>query len=504
MTTEQRTSNLQPDSSRLSKQSCQSCKLRKRRCTRELPECRLCIRGRRSCSYQSIHHKENQQLHSEIDPSAAVSEQTPRNNFPVAFFLDPTLFNCCALLATSLCPLPIPPKIEDILGDINSKKALAAEYFKTANRWMPILSEIRFYGSLINPLRYADPGVTSILLGMKLLLSWPEEENLCSEIYVVAKEFLLRMEMAGHLSIYTIQSAILIAMYEMGHAIYPGAFTTVSTCARYAISLGINGTLPLQGKAWVEQEERNRTWWAILILDRSINLGFRGRHLCTPDPSANSILPVDDDAWDQGVLPENQSQNLLSTPSLKNGRYACLAQAVNLLSQVFRHISSREEALPLDLDNIAQLERTIFALEHLASFEEQERNICYLSSIAICYSSVLLLRTAYLSEPHEALTEEGKELSQHSIRQVLVKTLGHFQRFRDGWGSRDRFPPLALDWLYRSAVAHIFLAYDAKSSEWDKEIAELKEALEFVGQRWRVATHYLRLLETRQAVRIPL
>lgn len=75
----------------------------------------------------------------------------------------------------------------------------------------------------------------------------------------------------------------------------------------------------------------------------------------------------------------------MSTPSLKNGRYARLAQAINLLSQVFRHLSSREEVLRLDLDNIAQLERTLFALENLAAFEEHERNICCLSAIATCY-----------------------------------------------------------------------------------------------------------------------
>ena len=96
------------------------------------------------------------------------------------------------------------------------------------------------------------------------------------------------------------------------------------------------------------------------------------------------------------ILPENQSQNVLSIPSLKNGRYARLAQAVNLLSQVFRHISSCEEVLRLDLDNIAQLERTIFALEHLASFEERERNICCLSSIAICY------RLSHVASNHKA------------------------------------------------------------------------------------------------------
>jgi hypothetical protein len=86
------------------------------------------------------------------------------------------------------------------------------------------------------------------------------------------------------------------------------------------------------------------------------------------------------------------------------------------------------------------------------------------------------------------LTDDGKKQSQKSIQDVLVKTLGHFERYRNGWGSLDRFPPLALDWLYRTAVAHVFLAYNAESSKWDKEIDELKEALEIVSQRWRAAS----------------
>lgn len=133
---------------------------------------------------------------------------------------------------------------------------------------MPIISRIRFYGSLMDPLRHTDPDMIFILLGMKLILSCPEEVDLCSEIYIMTKEFQLHLEMAGYVSIYTIQSTVLIALYETGHGIFPGAFTTVSTCARYATALGITGTLPLQPKSWVEQEERNRIWWAILILDR--------------------------------------------------------------------------------------------------------------------------------------------------------------------------------------------------------------------------------------------
>jgi hypothetical protein len=155
----------------------------------------------------------------------------------------------------------------DALGDNDSRKALAAEYFKTAAKWMPIISRIRFFAALMDLSTHAHHGVTGILLAMKLLLSYPKEEQ-CSELYIAAKEFHLRLELAGQLSIYTIQSAILIGMYEVGHAIFPGAFTTVSTCARHAIALGIDGTSPVQGKAWMEQEERNRTWWAITILDR--------------------------------------------------------------------------------------------------------------------------------------------------------------------------------------------------------------------------------------------
>lgn len=32
-----------------------------------------------------------------------------------------------------------------------------------------------------------------------------------------------------------------------------------------------------------------------------MNLSLKGGHLCMPDPSETSLLPIDDDAWDRGV-----------------------------------------------------------------------------------------------------------------------------------------------------------------------------------------------------------
>jgi hypothetical protein len=64
---------------------------------------------------------------------------------------------------------------------------------------------------------------------------------------------------------------VFIALYEFGHAIYPAAYLTIGAMARYGISSGIDGSGPSQmppPSDWIEDEERKRIWWAVLILDR--------------------------------------------------------------------------------------------------------------------------------------------------------------------------------------------------------------------------------------------
>lgn len=48
-------------------------------------------------------------------------------------------------------------------------------------------------------------------------------------------------------------------------------------------------------------EERRRLWWAVLILDRYVHVGFRFRPLCTPKIPPDEILPARDEPWDIGV-----------------------------------------------------------------------------------------------------------------------------------------------------------------------------------------------------------
>ena len=86
---------------------------------------------------------------------------------------------------------------------------------------------------------------------------------------------------------------------------------------------------------------------------------------------------------------------------------------------------------------------------------------------------------------------ETAQQSRSSIREVIDRTFHFFKRYRDGWGSLERFPPLAVDWLYRCMIMHKYLDKDADRATWVEEHSELREALEFVGRRWNVACKWL-------------
>jgi hypothetical protein len=102
-------------------------------------------------------------------------------------------------------------------------------------------------------------------------------------MYLAAKRFCAETELAGNLTIPFLQATIFIAIYELGHAIYPSAYLSIGSCARYGTALGINNDGKSSGRHppdnWVELEEIRRVWWGILILDRYISC------FCSSSPS---------------------------------------------------------------------------------------------------------------------------------------------------------------------------------------------------------------------------
>lgn len=70
-----------------------------------------------------------------------------------------------------------------------------------------------------------------------------------------------------------LQANVLVAAYEIGHAIYPGACLFVGRCAIIGKALGLDNRknapqMLRRYGAWAELEELRRLWWAILLLDK--------------------------------------------------------------------------------------------------------------------------------------------------------------------------------------------------------------------------------------------
>ncbi len=91
------------------------------------------------------------------------------------------------------------------------------------------------------PLWDAGPDLAMLFLAMKLVTTMPNEgvRPADSPLYTASKRFIALLEASGAVSLQYLQAMLLVAIYEMGHAIYPAAWMTVGACARYADMIGI-------------------------------------------------------------------------------------------------------------------------------------------------------------------------------------------------------------------------------------------------------------------------
>jgi hypothetical protein len=157
------------------------------------------------------------------------------------------------------------------IGDFGQRRMIATQFFSTIHLWMPIVSKQRFFSDLLNPLTIIHSDIALLCLSMKLVMLSPHAPDFHPPTYLAARQFLQSVTISGTLTLPILQAAILIAIYEIGHAIYPAAYVSVNICVQHAIALGLGWKTARWGEnhmSWVETEERMRVWWAIVILER--------------------------------------------------------------------------------------------------------------------------------------------------------------------------------------------------------------------------------------------
>ncbi|KAK7419757.1 hypothetical protein QQX98_003129 [Neonectria punicea] len=484
--------------------ACLSCRRGKRRCDKSLPSCQLCAKKDIDCAYASRHT-------DGITSQASASDLA--NDYAAVSFLAPQVFLDAGLELPRL-DVPVPESVRDVIGGTSSIRLIAVAFFESIHSWMPIISKRRFHTHLLNPLSRRQTELGLLAICMKLYCTAPPE---CSdgrtELYMTAKQFHFEVETAGLMSIHVLQAGIIIALYEIGQAIYPAAHLSVSVCARYGVVLDLDKLgLHLSGsekrsRSWTEIEEMRRVWWAVLMLDRFLNLSNPSRNLETEDPTFDFYLPVDTQGWDDDTSTPEDAVNMSTGFTLKMGLFSRLSQATYLLSQALNSLTLPSSDTAELLLERAQLRRTLLALINVADTESQARGIEFCSHLAVCFSTILLLDGAY-SRQECTSASYGDDDTPSPVSIESASALETLSRLACSFFTEGLEDPVIINSVsvfliqatYQAASTLIRISEGNPDAKMMQGIEAIKQHLEELRPRWRVAGVYKAILEAEEVM----
>lgn len=396
--------------------------------------------------------------------------------------------------------IPLPVYASDFIGDA---WAVGDKFFDTVHKWMPFISKKRFFENLLNPLSQPRADVTILVFCMKLVIWLPSEttrgKDPRTSAYLFAKRTLLEAEVAGMLTLQLLQSWLLVTIYELGHAIYPSAYMSIATCARYGSLLDLKRDRSMifrDSTTWIELEERRRTWWTAVVLDRFINLGSPERPMVAEEPELDDILPAKDDSWDQGVMELNHPLALSSPATTVLGRFAKLIQASHLLGKVLNHVAGQRLGGVFYDEVTAQLDRTLRSLIQVSRSGEFSEQIPFCAQINICYSALMILHDPVLNKrSHHSYVE--KRIILKAIADKVVEDSRVFLARLQPTMRIESITPLLLHGAYQALATYGSLDPSSRSNE-AEAFNVLEQKLIFVSLRWNAGDSYLRILEARR------
>lgn len=281
------------------RKSCLPCRRSKRRCDRKVPFCDLCLRKEVECIYP-VRHEGNQAVPESHHPLGSFSSDgssrfhehalAHASDFLLQSPLDESYANAIYFIAPQIfqqarLDLPrlnlasaVDPRISSLVGDVSMIRGIAASYFTTIHRWLPIVSKQGFFSHLLNPMAQRQTELNLLVLCMKLCSTASLDESgnggAKTTLYRITKRLHQEAEVAHILSIHVLQAGVLLAFYELSQALYPAAYLNVAACARYGLAFEIDKACQNKmgdsdgTRTWNEIEEKRRVWWAVIMFDR--------------------------------------------------------------------------------------------------------------------------------------------------------------------------------------------------------------------------------------------
>jgi hypothetical protein len=525
-------------------QACLPCRKQKRKCDKALPSCSLCRRMARACDYSEIvttptaddfamlRHKlaelearlgpERIQQHpSGNEPTRSMERSSESDNepsmdrdstvFPVAFFLDSEIYTEARMTVTKPS-FPVPNEVTSALGtSILDIRDIVERYFANVHLWLPFVSRKRMQLTLSNPGLELSSDLALLLLSMKLVIHVPPAgtAGVNSPLYNLTKRYYSTVESMGLISCQSLQANLLIATYEIGHAIYPAAYLTTGNCARLGHMLGLHDRrnciqITRRPGAWAEVEEQKRTWWVVMLLDRYVNLGSRSHPLATDDPARTDVLPADDTHWDEGEMATSEPLYVSSPTNVPGGPFARTCQAAHLLGRLIRLQNDRVIDAPLRFREAIQLQRTLQALANLLPTDVQTSPEVYGTPLALCYSSMMHLCDAFCCTATNRGEHTVEETEMQTIAIACLKSVvgdvAHLGQLLSPSLAQNpaSFSPLVGDCIYSAAATYAWLVHEHGSPEMAEAYHTLRKVLQAMNSRWRAAGQYLLILDKAQ------
>lgn len=162
-----------------------------------------------------------------------------------------------------------------LIGTKPQRLEILASYFNNIHPWISIVGKLKTEQLVSSESDDSPrPDFIFLLMAMRLIQHVPDNPSaaLQEPLYTSVKAFSASLEAAGIYTLMKLQADIHLTVYEMGHGIFPAAYLSMGRCVTFAIALGIhNDGSPQMLEAprnWLAWEERRRTWWMLIVLDR--------------------------------------------------------------------------------------------------------------------------------------------------------------------------------------------------------------------------------------------
>ncbi|KAF7590277.1 hypothetical protein BBP40_003014 [Aspergillus hancockii] len=513
--------------------ACLTCRRQKRKCTKERPRCSVCRKTGRACDYtppstnsstttdsnerswsQEVAGNGFRDLKGDHLPRCEPSVGSSTTDGLSTLFLDSDVSPDRSYLENNKHQA-LPSEYLRYLRNPAQVRHEVDVYFSSVHTFLPIVSKLRLYQQLSNQDRNHGSDLTLLVIAMQLHTRPRSEiESLDVSLYSLAKACYAYVENSNIFSIKLLQAGLLIALYEISNAIHPAAYLTVGHCARLGHAMGVhqrsNAPQMLNRPGtWVELEERRRTWWAVIILDRYINISGKNRPFACEDAQPEDVLPADDKNWDKGEITVVEPLAVRANTTIQVCPFTRTCQAAHVLARVLGHLNDRNSDINFRHQEAMQLHRTAQALSHTLSNELEQwiekeydptAHIPLFSAIGICYSALLILYDSYCCVSMAGMADDV-ELQQICLSEInaVSRAVANFAKnIRSAMelGGSLKMSPLVMDCLYQAIANLMWQNRETGNIEYLQMATEIQDVLDVLGTRWQAPRAYLELLRT--------